>query len=323
MDSPNTSRDAAVSFAETETRSDDMHRTVAEWIEDLVALVDAARASQEFQRWLDVQSRFHDYSHRNTLLIKQQYTEATKVAGYRTWQTEFNRHVVEGATAIWIWAPITARRCPDCGNSPSYRDHTRCNADASNADEWSRGVVGFKPVSVFDISQTTGEPLPELDTEATGDASGLVDRLPAVAGQLRVNLRIVDESSWSHEGINGVCYQPSTGSEPVVKIRQTENAADVVATTIHECAHSLLHVGIDDETERAKRELEAEAVAYVVGRYLGLDVDGSAFYLAAWHDDESATILERLDRISKTAETVIDAFDCVPTTTNDETRVNL
>lgn len=94
----------------------------------------------------------------------------------------------------------------------------------------------------------------------------------------------------------------------------------MVATTIHECAHALLHVGIDDVTERAKREVEAEAVAYIVGRYLGLDVDGSAFYLATWQDDESATILDRLDRISTTAETVIDAFDCVPTTSSDENR---
>jgi len=80
-----------------------MNSTIEQWIDELVAGVDDAQASEEFQEWLDVQSRFHDYSYRNTLLIKRQYPEASRVAGYRTWQEEFDRHVTEGESAIWIW----------------------------------------------------------------------------------------------------------------------------------------------------------------------------------------------------------------------------
>jgi len=98
-------------------------------IDDLVAGVDDAQASAEFQEWLDVQSRFHEYSYRNTLLIKRQYPDATKVAGYRTWQEEFDRHVQEGESAIWIWAPIITKQCPECENSPSFHEDSDCDYD--------------------------------------------------------------------------------------------------------------------------------------------------------------------------------------------------
>jgi uncharacterized protein YciW len=97
-----TTRDSSVSFDQTDTRSDEMNSTIEQWIDDFVAGVDDAQASAEFQDWLDVQSRFHDYSYWNTLLIKRQCLEVTRVAGYRTWQEEFDRHVKEGESAICI-----------------------------------------------------------------------------------------------------------------------------------------------------------------------------------------------------------------------------
>jgi len=71
-------------------------------------------------------------------------------------------------------------------------------------------------------------------------------------------------------------------------------------------AHALLHSDVDDATERSKREVEAEAVAYIVGRYFDLDTSGSAFYLAAWQGDDAEGIQERLGRISSTAQKIID-----------------
>ena len=84
------------------------------------------------------------------------------------------------------------------------------------------------------------------------------------------------------------------------------NDADLAGTLIHEYAHAQLHLGVDDEAERAKREVEAEAVAYVVGRYFDLDMSGSAFYLAAWEADDPTVVRERLQRISHTAREIID-----------------
>ena len=80
-------------------------------------------------------------------------------------------------------------------------------------------------------------------------------------------------------------------------------------TLIHEYAHALLHFDVDDECERSKREVEAEAVAYIVGRYVGLDTSGSAFYLAAWQDDDANVIQDRLGRIRTTAATIIEVID--------------
>jgi hypothetical protein len=105
-----TASESSVSFEETDTRHAEMHSTIEDWIDELVADVDEAKASAEFQEWLDVQCRFHDYSHRNTLLITLQCPQATKIAGYNTWRNEFDRHVQEGEDAIWIWAPIITKQ---------------------------------------------------------------------------------------------------------------------------------------------------------------------------------------------------------------------
>ena len=302
-----TRSDASVSFDESDTRSEEMHSTIETWIDELVDTVDDAQRSEAFQEWLDVQSRFHDYSYRNTLLIKQQCPEATKVAGYRTWQEEFDRYVEEGESAIWIWAPIIAKRCPECENARSYHEGSDCEYDETPPEEWSKGLVGFNPAAVFDISQTEGEPLPELDTAAVGEADDLVSRLTEAAAELGVTVRIVPEAEWSHGEAQGVC-KPLQGrdADALIKVKDRPNSADLAGTLIHEYAHAQLHIGVDDDAERAKREVEAEAVAYVVGRYFDLDMSGSAFYLAAWAADDPAVVRERLQRISRTAQDIID-----------------
>ncbi|MDS0296552.1 ArdC-like ssDNA-binding domain-containing protein [Halogeometricum luteum] len=298
--------DSSASFEETDTRTDEMHSTIEAWLDDLVDDVDAAQASDEFQEWLDIQSRFHDYSHRNTLLIKRQCPQATKVAGYNTWRNDFDRHVQEGEQAIWIWAPIITKRCPECENSPSYHERTDCEYDETPPEEWSKGLVGFKPAPVFDVSQTEGEPLPELETAAFGDADDLVPALKDAADELGVTVRIVDVDDWDHGDAKGVCKQRNLHElQPVVEAKARANQADLAVTSIHEYAHALLHFDIENEPERAKREVEAEAVAYIVGRYFGLDTSGSAFYLAAWQGDDSEVIQERLGRISSTAQEII------------------
>lgn len=302
-----TTSDSSVSFDETDTRHDEMHSTIEAWIDDLVDHVDDAQASEEFQEWLDVQSRFHDYSHRNTLLINLQCPDATKVAGYNTWRNEFDRHVQEGESAIWIWAPIITTQCPECENSPSYHEQSDCEYDETPTEEWSKGLVGFKPTAVFDVSQTEGEPLPELETEATGDADDLVPALEGAAADIDVTVRIVDADEWEHGDAKGVCkYRSKRDLQPIVEAKARSNQADLAVTLIHEYAHALLHADVTDETERSKREVEAEAVAYIVGRYFELDTSGSAFYLAAWQDDDAEVIQDRLGRIGSTAEKLIE-----------------
>ena len=303
-------REAPVSFSDVETRQDDMHDSIEAWIADLRDLVDEAEASEEFRAWLDVQSRFHDYSYRNTLLIRHQCPDATHVAGYRTWQTEFDRHVREGEQAIWIWAPIVTARCPVCGNSPEYHDRGDCDYDETPPEEWSDGLVGFQPAPVFDVSQTEGEPLPALDTAATGDSGELVPALFDAGDRLDLEVRRVDPAEWDHGEARGVCTRRHHLSmRPLVEVVDRDNEADFARTLVHEYAHARLHLDVDDPGERDSREVEAEAVAYVVGRHFGLDTSNSAFYLAAWRDEEADVLRDRLARISRAAAEVIEATE--------------
>ena len=305
------STNPATSFDDKETRTDEMHQTIEAWCTELTDLVAEANASEHFQEWLDVQSRFHEYSYRNTLLIQCQFPEATKVAGYKTWQTEFDRQVNKGEQAIWIWAPIIAKQCPECGNSSRYHERADCSYSETPSAEWSRGPVAFRPVSVFDVSQTEGEPLPELQTDATGTVDGCFQALCDASEELNVSLDIISPAAWDHGGATGVCVTDVSESEPIpIEIKDSDDRAAMAGTLIHEYAHALLHSGPESVStpERARREVEAEAVAYVVGRHLGLDMCGSAFYLAAWQDDEPDEITERLGRITRTAQTVIGAM---------------
>jgi len=303
---------ATVQFDDREDRADQMHAQIDAWIAELADGADEARASEQFQRWLDVQSRFHDYSVNNQLLILRQMPDATKVAGYHTWQ-ELGRQVQSGESAIWIWAPIITEKCPECGNSESHheRDGHQCDHHQdSDPEEWDRGVVGFRPTSVFDISQTEGEPLPALETAAHGDGDELLTALREAVDDLDVHLEVIAPSNWEHGEARGVCPRHSpVDCQPVIEVRDRENRADLARTTIHEIAHAQLHMDVADGDEQAKRELEAEAVAYTVGRHFGLDTSNSAFYLASWSDEPADALRDRLDRISATAQELIDTIE--------------
>ncbi|WP_336361612.1 ArdC-like ssDNA-binding domain-containing protein [Haladaptatus sp. ZSTT2] len=304
------STESVVSFSEADTRADEMHRTIETWLSDLQELTDEARASDEFKAWLNIQSRFHEYSVNNTLLIKHQCPNATKVAGYRTWQSEFDRQVCKGESAIWIWAPSIARRCPECGNAPSYHKKIGCEYDEKPVEEWKRDIVGFRPVPVFDISQTEGDPLPHLDTEVTGDGATLLSSLLDAADTLEIDANLVSPDEWSHGRAQGVCLPRGEQREqPHVYIKQQSNEAAVSHTLVHEFAHALIHTDEFDSREEAKREVEAESVAYIVSRYCGLDADNAAFYLASWQREEAAELMVRLNRIRDTVVRLIDALE--------------
>ncbi len=134
--------------------------------------------------------------------------------------------------------------------------------------------------------------------------------LENTAADIGVTVRIVNADEWAHGDPTGVCkYRNQRDLQPVVEAKARSNEADLAVTLIHEFAHALLHSDITDETERAKREVEAEAVAYIVGRYCGLNTSGSAFYLAAWQGDDSEVIQERLGRISSTAQEIIGSLE--------------
>lgn len=317
-----TTEPETVEFDDKDSRKDQMEATVEEIVGDLVDAAKEARESDAMDRFLDARAAFHDYSFRNAMLIKMQKPDATRVAGYSTWDKEFDRHVKEGENAIWIWRPntVTSHKCPQCGNAPSYHagnaeldcKHAGEDSDPDEwnfdpVDEWERGEIlcGFSPAPVFDVSQTEGEPLPEIDTAATGDASGLLEPvLEAGRDSLGVDVSVVPADEWSREA-EGICRHTTP---PTIEVKERTDAA-TIKTLLHEYAHAELHVGEFVGVERDARELEAEAVAYVVGRQLGLNVDNSANYVAVWAGDDAEQIRNRLDRITETAKTIREAIN--------------
>lgn len=311
-----------VEFAEKDTRSDDMSEVLAEWVEELQDATEDARECEKFREWLDSMAQFHDYSHRNTLLIQLQKPDATKVAGFWTWKNEFDRHVKDGEDAIWIWRPntFTGKKCPHCGNKPVYHEGNEdldCPLapegpdewDDEDPDEWTEGEIlaGFSPAPVFDISQTEGEPLPDApdyDAQAieAGQGEQVLSALQSAADELGIPVEVVDPAEWDRDA---TAVARTSEDPPLLEIQDRQPAA-AAGDLAHELAHALLHTGWDNP-ERDSREIEAEAVAYVVGRFFGLDTDGSKFYLAGWAGEDTEEIGNRLQTISSTAETIIEA----------------
>jgi hypothetical protein len=285
-----------------ERRDDLLQETIDCWIEELERDVEEATASEQFAEWLDVQAQFHDYSFRNSILIRRQCPEATRVAGYRAWQ-DLDRQVQSGEQAIWIRAPIRTRACPSCGDSVQrYGD---CNEEMPT-EEWPQTVVGFRSVAVFDISQTEGEPLPELEREAHGQAGWLVDALHEVANDHDIPVRVIEESEWPHGSAWGV-YGTATDQ---IDLRSRENTADLARTFLHELAHARLHPEAPvDSQQAAAFELDAEATAAIVGRHFDLDTSGSRWYLSAWAHDEDVSVTDRCEEIAVTARELIKQID--------------
>ena len=256
---------------------DDLLDTLTEGIEGLTT-------SETWRAHLDVQRRFHRYSFSNSLLICAQDPAASRVAGFTTWK-KLGRSVRRGERAIWILAPMLAKR-------------TR-----HGDDEERRTIVGFRPVPVFDVSQTDGEPLPEVCTTLRGDDPGAwLDRLTTCAGHLGYTVEFTDLPG----ATNGDC----AFARRRIRVERRNERAQQVKTLAHELAHALLHEGVDD---RPLAELEAESTAYVVCRTFGFDTGVYSFgYVACWAGggpEAVARIKESGARIQRAAAVILESLE--------------
>lgn len=244
----------------------------------------ASGKSDNLKRFLAVAAKFHNYSMRNWCLIFGQKPEATRVAGYKTWQ-KMGRQVQAGSKAIKILAPRKGNRKDKDGN------------------ETDQKFLYFSTVSVFDISDTDGEDLPS------------VFRVEGDPGEHLASLREFVESL----GIQ-VDYRESLGGAlgvslggQILLVTGTD-AAQRFTTLAHELAHELLHKEKDRETlTKAQKETEAEAVSFVVGQAIGVDSLGQTTdYVQLWKGDlEMFTAC--LGRIQKCAKQIIEGISKAPT----------
>ena len=259
-----------------------LHRQLAEQIGSL-----DNRA--EWERYLAFARSFHQYSFRNRLLIMLQAPDATAVAGYRAWQAK--GYQVRDRTPIRVLAPVTAR-------VPLL--------DAAGKPREIRKLVGVKPVSVYDISQTDGPPPPEhpVPVLLTGQAPpGLWDSLAVLVAEQGFRLERGDCS-----GANGITMY----DERVVRVRADVDDAQAVKSLAHELGHVLLTPDGMDGGCRGLREVEAESVAYMVTSAHGLDSGQYTFrYVTGWAtqaaDDSSPEDVVRAtgQRVTEVADRIL------------------
>ncbi len=255
----------------------------------------AVQTSDEFKRYLEYAGKFHTYSANNCMLIYIQRPDATHVAGFRRW-LELGRHVRKGEKGIAIIAPHT------------YRLKSK-----GEGDEEEFGL-GFHIEHVFDVSQTDGDPLPELDIQSVAgdDGEELWDALSRYAAASGVKLSIDEKYQ---QGAEEGWYKPST-QEIYVRPRDRRN---MVKTLIHELAHHL-DAGLK-ESDKTELETVAEGTAYVVATHYGLDCGEYSFkYIATWAGQEDGVkVLRRvMQRVQQNVRLLITAVDATLATTNLE-----
>jgi antirestriction protein ArdC len=256
----------------------------------LTELEEALRAgkSEALERWLDLLSRFHNYSFRNCILISVQRPDATFVAGYRRWK-ELGRFVRKGEKGIAILAPLVYKK--KRGEDNDHDDNCE--------------VRGFKTVHVFDVSQTDGEELPEF-AEATGSPGELLPKLEDVVRDHNIEL-VYDFPAGSALG---------TSSGGKITVRPDLGEAETFSVLCHELAHEMLHKGEARRKHglsKTVRETEAEAVAFAVSKAFGVDsMSKSADYIGLYRGSVE-TLSESLDFIQKTAAHIIEALSLAET----------
>ena len=244
--------------------------------------------SEGLTAYLTAMGRFHNYSFGNILEIARQKPDATRVAGLYAWN-KLNRKVMKGQKGIRILAPVTGIR--------------RKKDEEANKDVRTQNhvvLVGFRSAYVFDVSQTDGDELPELLSPVSGDVGERRERL----FDFIIAQGITIEFKESIAPALGVSY----GGKIVLLPGQTP--AEEFSTLVHEAAHEMLHKAERrTATTKVVRETEAEAIAFVVGRTIGLDTGrASADYIHLYHGN-AALLTESLEVIQKTSAVILSALE--------------
>lgn len=259
----------------------------------LKELADSLRQgkSQSLLRYLAFMARFHQYSFGNCLLIALQRPEATLVAGFQRWK-QLGRTVRRNERGIALLAPMIGRRQPTDSDSED-------DSSAETAAHTSRSgstIRGFRIVYVFDVSQTEGRELASF-AQLSGDPGDHIPKLEQLIAARGIQLEYVTNVL---QGANGASF----GGR--IQISLQLPPPQQFSTLVHELAHELLHHGPQrEQLSKAVRETEAESVAYVVCRAIGLECSTrAADYIQLWSGSEQ-TLQESLDRIRAVARDLL------------------
>ena len=269
--------------------------------------------SDRFKEYLQVMSKFHNYSFNNTLLIAMQKPDATLVAGYNSWKNLFGRQVARGAKGIKVLAPSPYKIKKEIDKiDPKTQKPVTDKNGKPVKEETEITVPAFKVVSVFDVSQTEGKELPSIGVdELTGDVEHYADFFKAAELSAPVPV--------GFEKIAGGSKGYYSQTDKRIAINEGMSELQNLKTLIHETAHAKLH-DIDlnappekqaDRPDRRTREVQAESIAYAVCQHYGLDTSDYSFsYVAQWSSGrELAELKASLETIRSTASELIKDID--------------
>lgn len=263
-------------------------------------------SSENFKQYLSCLSKFHSYSLNNTLLILSQKPEATLVAGYRSWQNNFNRHVNKGEKGLTILAPVVFKEKREMNQLDENGNIVLDASGNTLKEEREVNITYFRTTTVFDISQTSGEPLPTLVHDLTGssqEVQALIQTIQTIC-TIPIEFKTETEDLVLLTGAKGY-YSPSTD-----KIVVNKNLEDlqIAKTLIHEYAHSILHK--QTNKTHSQREIEAESLAFVLCNHFGIDTSEYSFgYIASYADKEFDELKSILLNIQSTAHEMIEKIE--------------
>ena len=268
--------------------------------------------SERFKEYLRTMSKFYNYSFNNTLLIAMQKPEATYVAGYTSWQRNFDRQVMKGEKGIKILAPAPYKTQEEREKVDPVTQKPVIGADGKAVTETVEVLrPAFKVVSVFDVSQTDGKELPDIIVD---ELKGTVENYEAFFDALRLESPV----PISFEDIPGGAKGFFSPVESRIVIQEVMSEIQTVKTAIHEIAHAKLHAvkpdeksAPEDKKDRHTKEVEAESVAYTVCQRYGIETSDYSFgYIAGWSSGkETKELKSSLDTIRKTAAEMIEGID--------------
>ena len=274
--------------------------------------------SEKYMRYLSVMSRFHRYSVNNTMLIYMQKPDATLVAGYNKWKNQFERHVKRGEHGITIIAPTPfKKKIEEQKLDPDTKAPILDAEGKAVVEEREVEIPMFRPVKVFDVSQTDGKPLPELASTLSGNVQNYEAFMEALRRSAPVPLS-VEPMAANMDGY----FSPD---QQRIAIRAGMSEVQTVSAAVHEIAHSKLHNYAKAQEEAARagdkeppkkkdrntEEVEAESISYAVCQYYGIQTGENSFgYIANWSQGKELPELRAsLETINKTAGELINDID--------------
>lgn len=266
--------------------------------------------SERYAQYLQTMSRFHHYSVNNQVLIHMQKPDATLVAGFNKWKNQFGRNVIKGEHGIKIIAPTPVKKKIEQEKLDPDTQLPMLDAGGKIiTEEKTIQIPMYKPVTVFDVSQTEGKPLPQLAHDLSGNVANYDVFMEALRRSSPVPIS-VEVMGGGMDGYFDLEHQD-------IAIRKGMSEVQTVSAVIHEMAHALLHNRTKDteektpEISRSTEEVQAESISYAVCAYYGIATGDNSFgYIASWSKDKTLPELrESLEVISRTADGLINDID--------------